>query len=518
MPYPLSLAILVSLSLPVLLRAQAPIVIDPERLAQPFEGWGVSLCWWANGVGRWSDASRQHAIGLLADPDTGLGYTLFRYNIGGGDAPGHAHMRSYGDIPGYKPTEAGAYEWSSDPYQRRVVADLAARVPGAAWEAFSNSPPWWMTKSGCAGGNPGGSDNLKAEYFDDFADYLSEVVRKFRDDWGIVFRTVTAFNEPSARWWTGPDKNQEGCGFRDDQGRMIKLLGRSLKSKGLATLQSASDENSIAEAIASLGKLDDSALAHLAQVNTHSYHGKERRRDFAALSARHGKRTWQSESGPLSWPGGNQMDVSLWMADVIIRDIREMRVNGWLDWQVIDGGVWGSLTVNHARQTAVPNKRYWMHANFSRAIRPGSVILEGGAANVLAALVPATGSLALVILNASDEDQAHVLDLARFASLGPAFTLHRTSENENLIRLADLPVAAGRATFTARARSISTLLIKAALPTSLRQADRGRREFPRLRIVPGRFPVLVSDRRGPSDLLGRLRFAEASFPIPVPSP
>lgn len=501
MTHPLSIPVLCLVSLPGLVGAQTALILDPAKLAQTFEGWGVSLCWWANGVGRWSDANRARAIGYLADPDTGLGYTLFRYNIGGGDAPGHAHMRAYGDIPGYKATETGAYDWTADPYQRRVVADLAARVPGASWEAFSNSPPWWMTKSGCAGGHPGGSDNLKPEYFDDFAAYLSEVVRRFRDEWGIAFRTVTAFNEPSARWWTGPDKDQEGCGFRDDQGRMIKLLGKALQEKGLATLQSASDENSIAEAIASLGRLDDTALAYLAQVNTHSYHGKDRRRDFATLPARHGKRTWQSESGPLSWPGGNQMDVSLWMADVIIRDIREMRVNGWLDWQVIDGGVWGSLTVNHGRQTAVPNKRYWMHANFSRAIRPGSAILEGGAANVLAALVPATGSLALVILNASAEDQAHPLDLTRFATLGPAFTVHRTSESENLLRLADLPVSAGRATFTARARSISTLVIKAALPTSIRPASRPNPGNPRL-----------------FDVLGRTHRDQKSFPIPVPSP
>src|SRR5690606_7055421 len=180
--------------------ARTPVAPDPAMPHQAFEGWGVSLGWWANGVGRWNEPERARIAGWIADPDTGLGYTLFRYNIGGGEAPGHDHMRRYGDVPGYKPTETGPYDWSADASQRRVVADLAAGRTGLVWEAFANSPPWWMTKSGCAAGNVDGSDNLKPEYFDDFADYLADVVKKFHDDWGVTFRTVTPFNEPSARW------------------------------------------------------------------------------------------------------------------------------------------------------------------------------------------------------------------------------------------------------------------------------------------------------------------------------
>ena len=48
-------------------------------------------------------------------------------------------------------------------------------------EAFSNSPPYYMTYSLCASGNTDArNDNLKPEYYDKFIDYLTEVVKIYR--------------------------------------------------------------------------------------------------------------------------------------------------------------------------------------------------------------------------------------------------------------------------------------------------------------------------------------------------
>ena len=62
--------------------AQTKVVVDPGKKYQVFEGWGTSLCWWAVKAGAWSEANRSKLLGAIADPDTGLGYTIFRYNIG----------------------------------------------------------------------------------------------------------------------------------------------------------------------------------------------------------------------------------------------------------------------------------------------------------------------------------------------------------------------------------------------------------------------------------------------------
>jgi len=114
--------------------AQTVVNLDPAETRQEFEGWGSSLCWWGNQVGRWSDANLSALVGKITDPDTGLGYSLFRYNIGGGDQPGHSHLAQFKALPGYKPTEAGPYDWSADPYQRKVAAMLQKRGRNVAVE------------------------------------------------------------------------------------------------------------------------------------------------------------------------------------------------------------------------------------------------------------------------------------------------------------------------------------------------------------------------------------------------
>ena len=83
--------------------------------------------------------------------------------------------------------------------------------PDAVFEAFSNSAPWWMTKSGCvAGYTNAGQDNLKEDYYEDFARYLVEVCKHYRDEYGIEFKTLEPFNEALTSYW-GCSGGQEGC-------------------------------------------------------------------------------------------------------------------------------------------------------------------------------------------------------------------------------------------------------------------------------------------------------------------
>ncbi|MBP5378215.1 MAG: alpha-L-arabinofuranosidase, partial [Ruminococcus sp.] len=55
-----------------------------------FEGWGTSLCWWANRVG-YSDSLAQKAADTFYG-DNGLRLNIARFNIGGGDDPTHDHI------------------------------------------------------------------------------------------------------------------------------------------------------------------------------------------------------------------------------------------------------------------------------------------------------------------------------------------------------------------------------------------------------------------------------------------
>lgn len=444
--------------------AQTKVVVDPGKKYQVFEGWGTSLCWWAVKAGAWSEANRSKLIGAIADPDTGLGYTIFRYNIGGGDQPGHDHLTKGdggGKVPGYKPTEKGDYDWTADPYQRAIALELAKRVKDPIFEAFSNSPPWWMTKSGCVSGSSDGSDNLKEDYFDDFADYLSEVALHFKTEWGLTFRTVEPFNEPSAGWWKS-NGGQEGCGFKNNQSRMIVELGKALQKKGLfpETSVSAADETSIKQAHDQLGNYTAEALSYLGQVNTHSYSDGSYRKQLFNRAFGLNKRLWQSETGPLSKSGDEH--IALWMANVIIQDLRDMHAEAWIDWQIGDPAEnWRSLALNHSKQTFTPNARYYMHAAFSRFIRPGSRIIDSDNGNTLAALTP-DGALVLIVRNSGSSDVKYNFDLSEFVKIGTSAKVVRFELPGSLTKQSDIAVSGKSLSMTAPAQTITTMVIDGA--------------------------------------------------------
>jgi len=434
------------------------VTIDPAAKYQVFEGWGTSLCWWAVTAGKWAEANRNGLIGAIVDPDTGLGYTCFRYNIGGGDQPGHTHLSGNRAVPGFKPTENGQYDWTADQYQRTILQGIAARGKGPIFEAFSNSPPWWMTVSGCASGNAGGADNLKPAYFTSFADYLSEVVKHYKDVWGITFRTVEPFNEPSSGYWK-ENGGQEGCGFKSQQSKMIKELGKQLALKGLspASRVSASDETAIDQAVTSIKSYDDSAFSFLSQINSHSYGGWNLRKTIDSLARAHKKNLWQSESGPLG-KDKDTTDITMWMSDVIMQDLRVMKANAWIDWQVCDNVAdWRTIEINDSKQSYKYNKRYFMHAAFSRFIRPGSQIIASSDANSVAALVP-NGNLVVVLRNGDYAEKKYTIDLSKCAVSGASAKVYLFSLPGSLAKQSDALVMEKQVAYTAPRQSITTLV------------------------------------------------------------
>ena len=445
-------------------QAQTKVVVDPGKKYQVFEGWGSSLCWWAVKAGAWSEANRSKLIGAIADPDTGLGYTIFRYNIGGGDQPGHNHLTK-GDgaaaVPGYKTTEGGDFDWTADPYQRNIAFELAKRVKNPIFEAFSNSPPWWMTKSGCVSGGNNGADNLKEDYFDDFADYLSEVALHFKKEWGITFRTVEPFNEPSAGWWKA-NGDQEGCGFKNNQSKMIVELGKALEAKGLfpETSVSAADETNIGDALNQFNGYSSEALSYMFQVNTHSYSGGENRAKLFNAAFAKNKRVWQSETGPLHKSGDE--NIALWMAGVILSDLRDMKANAWVDWQLGDPAEnWRTFALDHSKQTFSPNARFYMHAAFSRFIRPGSRIIDSDNGNTLAALRE-DGALVLVVRNSGTSDMKYEFDLRGFDKIGASAMVVRFELPGSLKAQSDIAVSGKVLSMTAPAQTITTMVIDGA--------------------------------------------------------
>ena len=97
-----------------------------------FEGWGTSLCWWANRIG-YSDALTSQAAELFFS-DEGLDMNIGRYNVGGGDATGEVQKvpvnenRQFYDLTnwGTNPTGAGS-SMSVDTYTKSRISHICFR-------------------------------------------------------------------------------------------------------------------------------------------------------------------------------------------------------------------------------------------------------------------------------------------------------------------------------------------------------------------------------------------------------
>jgi len=436
------------------------VKIDPSIRHQTFEGWGTSLCWWAHHVGGWDEAQRDAVVAAVVDPVDGLGYNIFRYNIGGGENPSHEHMREHREMPGFQLAD-GTWTWEADANQRAILLSIAAQGSDLILEAFSNSPPYWMTRSGCASGSSDGSNNLNEDAYGDFAHYLTEVVLHYRDTYGVTFRTLEPLNEPFATWWRA-DGSQEGCHFDpQSQERIIQEVARQLAEKGLSeTIVSAADENSMDDALANLRGFGEDTLAVVGQINVHSYAGS-RRRELRALANELDKPLWQSESGPLGQDITDDTDAALFMAERIIQDLRELEAEAWLDWQSGDPSrSWASFTLNDQQQTHSPIKRFYMHAGFSRYIRPGSVFVDVDHPDMVAAIHPDGDSLALVVRNGNTrEAKGFTFDLTALPSVGAAAELYRTSRTEDLARLPPAEIDGYRIVTDVPAYSVSTFVI-----------------------------------------------------------
>jgi O-glycosyl hydrolase len=407
--------------------------VDFSKQQQPFLGWGTSLCWWAHGVGGWDERTIDEVVHLVADSDTGLGMNVFRYNIGGGDDPTHHHMRQWGDVPGYKSSPDAAYDWAADANQRRLLSKLVAARSDAIVEAFSNSPPFWMTRSGCSAGAVDGQANLPQERESDFVRYLVNVASHFREAYGVTFHSIDPFNEPDVNWWRA-DKGQEGCHIpRDQQARLITQLRAQLDQAGLAsTLVSATDANSIDDAAASVGSYDQLALSALGQINAHSYAGS-RRSELHELAVRHEKPLWQSETGPL-WVGGTPYEQMLKVAERLTLDVNQMRPQVWCTWQVVAGGEWGCLNDDMERRQIHIGKMFHVLASFTRHIRPGDRFVEvQGDCSAIGAVSAARSEAVVVLVNRAKQSARARITLTGLTKLPTTVHVSRVSATEDTV-------------------------------------------------------------------------------------
>lgn len=456
-----------------------------------FQGWGTSLCWWANRVG-YSDELAQQTADLFFGDD-GLRLNIMRYNIGGGDDPTHNHItRTDSAVPGWLVWDEEAqdyvYDYDADKNQLNVLERcVEAAGDNAIVEVFSNSPPYFMTVSGCSsGGFDSNVNNLKDECYEDFAEYLAHVTNYIQNEMDIEVTSVSPMNEPNTNFWGANSPKQEGCHFDEgeSQSRIIELTYEALQQYDLPNVMVvASDETSTELQINEYNAYSDKAKEYLGRINTHTYN-PTKIGELGQLARDEGFLMWMSEVDGNGMAGTNagEMGAGLWLGEKIINDINALDPAAWVLWQVIDKhiseegyngrqdsgmiditqGFWGTAVADHDNQDVILTQKYYSFGQFTRYIRPGMTIIQCGG-DSLAAYNPETKELVVVALNKSDKDRYMNYDLSQMESVGRRVQAIRTSgtieDGEHWAQLEDFGAYEDGFVAELKANSITTFIV-----------------------------------------------------------
>ena len=367
-----------------------------------FQGWGTSLCWWANRLG-YSSTLTQKSAKLFFSKE-GLNLNIMRYNIGGGDDPEHKHItRTDSIVPGWlrynKATDEYTYNYSADINQLNVLKACYEANENSYVEVFSNSPPYFMTKSGCSsGGKNPNENNLRDDCYEAFAEYLAHVTQYINNNLKIKVNSISPMNEPNTDFWHYLSEKQEGCHFDsgESQNKIILETAKAIKNKGLCNIEIVgSDETSTDKAILTYNEYSDDVKNVLNRISTHSY-GSERIKELGELMKKEDRNLWMSETdgGNVSGENAGEMGAGLWLSKKIISDINALSPSAWVLWLVIDfhkskegycgnkdfgipdkeKGFWGLAFVDHDTEEILLTQKYYCMGQFSRYINVDDTI------------------------------------------------------------------------------------------------------------------------------------------------
>lgn len=497
-----------------------PVTITPNPASrgEAFEGWGTSLVWFANATAGYSPELREELYQKVFGED-GLNLNIARYNVGGGNASdvtnylndgsavegwwkpvtepdvSEAASNLYNPDGSVDPTQANklaflnqwnpddpaSYNPDADQNQRWWVERLAADQQITHWEAFSNSPPWFMTKSGYVSGqvNTSKGENLLPQAEAKFAAYMKHAVELLEDGSGITVDTIDPFNEPNSGYW-GTDINaatgkppttytqkQEGALiYPAAQDRVTKLLAGELAKDGTTTdaVISAMDETDPSKFMTNWNGYSQQAKDAVSQLNVHTYGTNDRRR-VRDLANSTDKPLWMSEVGGF-WTGNPALGDStsgwdrsnitngLGIAGRMVNDLRELEPDAWVFWQPVEDTYkqekadkgWGSIYVDFdcnyegregfsnrrlndgasagdAKCKVLTNQKYNTTRNFTHYIRPGDFLIQNDNAKTASALDADGNGATLVHFNDTPTAEKVTIDLSRFGSIASGATV-----------------------------------------------------------------------------------------------
>ena len=424
--------------------ANVTVNVDYTNQRQTVEGFGASATWVANDLDAFSPAKQAQILELLYDtskPGAGLSWVrvgsfLCDYN----PAPGVFDWNFWGIQSGMR-------------WLQRVNASYGVnKYVVSTW-----SPPAWMKdNNSCINGG-----HVRSQFYPNLAALKIQWLQNAKAQLGFEAQVESVQNEPDHRAgydsceWTTAEMNTF----------VVNHLRPALNSSGLISKLMAPEVSFYSNFDNAWGfpLLNDANMrAAVNIVATHGYGRTDKFENPCNSCTQHNKPIWQTEDSNLDGRYNGTIDDGLTWSTEIFKSLNSGRFSAWFYWWVmtLQNDNQGLLNVNPATDSLVVPKRLYVVGQFSRFIRPGSVMLGSTSSDAtlqVTAVRPAAGNVAIVLANTGKT--SHTVTVNLTGTTPPAsVTPHRTSASENQAPLSPINTSAGAFTITIPAKSIVTVV------------------------------------------------------------
>lgn len=422
------LSLLLVLTCTALFLQAKEVIINPSLRFQTIEGFGASDCWTVQYVGKyWNSREKEKAAEYLFSREMdqsgnpkGIGLSIWRLNIGGGTIEQGDSSNLNTDITRRAECflkQDGTYDWSKQIGQQWFLS-RAAEYGCESFVAFSNTPPVHMTRNGKGYAPKDGAANLQHDKYDDFAEFLVNVIYNLEKKHNIEFDYISPVNEPQ---WDWSSTYQEGSPWHNNEiKRVVEELDNAIRNKKLncniLITEAGSWDNLYEQKSRASNQIYDffnekspNYIGHIKTIRNeicgHSYWTDSNHKQIKEVRMRayeeaqkYGLKLVQSEWSllnkpplegfPKSYEEATYMDIALYMAKIIHADLVFANVSSWSFWTSMDIELWGfknrfNLLRLHTPKNDVKSimeggyvssvKTLWALGNYSRFIRPGYI-------------------------------------------------------------------------------------------------------------------------------------------------